>query len=173
MHRLSQRNYLKPSIHMKPSDKIFKQVEVPHDSGNLGRYVDALTKAYDKSVTANAALEADNRALRKEIERHQKMEDMRFQVLPEPKNPTLWKYIDESHKHGVIDFHLRAARMADGGFKFYIHAAQASSSTEDFYIWPDPFSWHDMVANTKDIPEPDVEAFKKLLRKTLAPKEGK
>jgi len=124
-------------------------------------------------VKRGEALEADNRALREEIECHNKMEDTRFQVLPEPKNPTLWKYINESCKHGVIDFHLRAERMADGGFKFYIHAAQASSSTEDFYIWPDPFSWHDMVANTKDIPEPDIEAFKKSLRKTLAPKEGK
>lgn len=106
---------------------------------------------------------------------YKEMDDAQMVLRPEPKNPTLWMYLRDSHKNGVIDFHIRIEPEwgGGGGFKFYIHAAQASSSTEDFYIWPDPFSWHDMVANTKDIPEPDIEAFKKSLRKTLAPKEGK
>jgi hypothetical protein len=123
-----------------------------------------------KERQARELAEGEAKRLREELKFRDKMEDLRFELLPEPKNPTLWRYIQSSFENGVIDFHIRVERMSDGGFKFYIHAAQASSSTEDFYIWPDPFNWHDMVANTKDIPEPDVESFKKALAKAkLAP----
>lgn len=84
---------------------------------------------------------------------------------PEPKNPTLWRYLQNAHEKQVTFHALAAHRQPDGGFLFYIHPASVSGDTEDYFIWPDPFNWEDMIVNKKDCPPPDVEKFKKLLER--------
>ena len=160
---------------LKIFEKWCQSNEVAEALEDVKLYRKTFETSVSKSVydAANDALAASRRACEEAVgdaRFWKNLHEMRFVEIPEPKNPTLWRYLEDSNNNGVIDYHIRAQKMSDGGFKFYIHAAQASSSTEDFYIWPDPFNWHDMVANTKDIPEPDVESFKKALAKAkLAP----
>jgi hypothetical protein len=121
------------------------------------------------------ALRAREQRLKAEVEElrvYKEISDAQDVMRPKPKNPTLWMYLDDSHKNGVIDFHIRIEREPGGGsgFKFYIHAAQASSSTEDFYIWAEPHNWHDLIANTKDLPtDAEMQAGWERLRKQLFP----
>lgn len=86
---------------------------------------------------------------------------------PEPKNPTLWRYLQNAYDKKITFHSIGVNRMADGGFHFYIHPQGVSGDTEDYLIWPDPFNWSDMLTNKKDSPEPDVEKFKALLAKTF------
>jgi hypothetical protein len=107
-----------------------------------------------------------------ELRVYKEISDAQDVMRPKPKNPTLWMYLDDSHKNGVIDFHIRIEREPGGGsgFKFYIHAAQASSSTEDFYIWAEPHNWKDLIANTKDLPtDAEMQAGWERLKKQLFP----
>ena len=160
---------------LKIFEKWCQSNEVAEALEDVKLYRKTFETSVSKSVydAANDALLASRRACEEAVgdaRFWKNLHEMRLVEIPEPKNPTLWRYLEDSNNNGVIDYHIRAQKMPDGGFHFYIHAAQASSSTEDFYIWPDPFNWHDMVANTKDIPEPDVESFKKALAKAkLAP----
>ncbi len=93
--------------------------------------------------------------------------DEMMTVVPEPANPTLWRYLQNAHEKQVTFHTIGVHRRSDGGFHLYIHPQSVSGETEDFYIWPDPFNWSDMIVNRKDSPEPDVDAFKKFLEKNL------
>ncbi len=87
---------------------------------------------------------------------------------PEPTNPTLWRYLENAHKKEITFHTIGVNRMPDGGYHFYIHPQSVSGETEDYLIWPDPFSWADMIMNKKDSPTPDIEKFKAFLEKRLA-----
>jgi len=88
-------------------------------------------------------------------------------VQPEPKNPTLWRYLQNAPEKQITFHTIGVNRMPDGGFHIYIHPQSVSGETEDYLIWPDPFSWSDMLVNRKDSPPPDVEKFKKWLANSL------
>ncbi len=94
--------------------------------------------------------------------------DEQLAEQPEPINPTLWRYLENAHKKQITFHTIGANRMPDGGYHFYIHPQSVSGETEDYLIWPDPFSWSDMIVNKKDSPAPDIEKFKAFLEKRLA-----
>lgn len=43
-------------------------------------------------------------------------------------------FLLQAHERGVIDFHLRVVKTADGRTDFYIHPAQVSGDTADFEV---------------------------------------
>lgn len=87
--------------------------------------------------------------------------------LPEPKNPTLWRYLNSAHEKNITFHTIGVNRIPDGGFHFYIHPQSVSGETEDYLIWPDPFNWSDMIVNKKDSPAPNFEKFRKYLSARL------
>jgi hypothetical protein len=89
--------------------------------------------------------------------------ELQMTERPEPKNSTLWRYLQNAFNKQVTFHALGVNRMPDGGFHFYIHPQHVSGETEDYLIWPDPFNWEDMLVNKKDSPTPDYEAFKRYL----------
>lgn len=99
--------------------------------------------------------------------------DEEMTLRPEPIHPTLWRYLEEARKQQVSFHVLCANQMPDGGFHFYIHPQSVSGATEDFLIWPEPFSHADMIVNKKDSREPDAEAFLRFLKRAAAKLDGK
>lgn len=123
------------------------------------------------------ALAEENRRLREDGARLEKEAYLRgyearlneqFTEQPEPKNPTLWRYLQNAFEKQITFHAIGVNRRPDGGFHFYVHPQDVSGETEDYLIWPDPFSWDDMIVNKKDSPPPDVERFKSFLAKTLS-----
>jgi len=96
--------------------------------------------------------------------------DEQTRVVPEPANPTLWRYLDNALKKDIIYHSLGVNRRPDGGMDFYIHPTAIDGETEDYLLWPDPFNWSDMIVNKKDSPPPDVEKFKAYLAKQFPSK---
>ncbi len=77
-----------------------------------------------------------------------------------PCPPSLFQYLHDAHKKGVVHHALGVMPQSDGGYHFYIHPAQVSGETEDYLIWPDPFvETTDLLMNKKRVPEPDVNKF--------------
>lgn len=109
-----------------------------------------------------AEAEKDKARLEGEVER---LVNAPFVERPESKNPTLWRYLQNAFEKHIAFHSIGVNRIADGGFHFYIHPQTVSGDTEDYLIWPDPFSWEDMLVNRKDSTPPDVEKFKAYLAK--------
>lgn len=112
-------------------------------------------------------LERESAALAGENERLRKALWPDCEMQQEPKNPTLWRYLDNAFKKQITFHSIGVNRMEDGGFHFYIHPQSVSGDTEDYLVWPDPFNWSDMLVNKKDSPPPDVEKFKAFLARSL------
>ena len=88
--------------------------------------------------------------------------------VPESKHPTLWRYLENAYQKQITFHTIGVNRMPDGGYHFYIHPQNVSGETEDYFIWPDPFNWQDMIVNKKDSPPPDLEKFKAQLKAHMA-----
>lgn len=95
------------------------------------------------------------------------MVEVQTKMMPEPKSPSLWRYLQDAYAKKITFHSIGVNRLPDGGFHFYIHPQSVSGETEDYLVWPDPFSHQDLLVNKKDSPEPDVEKFRAYLKSAL------
>jgi hypothetical protein len=81
--------------------------------------------------------------------------------------PSLYQFVKSESERlgsGSVGLQATAELMLDGGFRLRLTAMDGATS-ETFLLWPDPFiTTADMIANERNVPEPDMKTFLAKLR---------